>query len=95
MWTWGAAAGGGRGDVGIAGSVGISVLDVDTIVEAAPGSHLKSTGNLTLNAEARINPQTLAAGGGFSTSVAAGAAVAITDFDATTTAFILVTPMER
>ena len=50
--TWGAAAGGGRGDVGIAGSVGISVLDIDTIVESAPGSHLKSTGSLTLNAEA-------------------------------------------
>ncbi len=87
--TWGAAAGGGRGDVGIAGSVGITYLTNFNTVETAAGSHIKSTGNMTLNAEQRVNPQTVAAGAGFSSSVAVGAAVAITNLHITTTALVL------
>ncbi len=87
--TWGAAAGGGRADLGIAGSVAITFVNAFNTVEAAAGSHIKSTGNLTFSAENRLNPQTMAAGAGFSTSAAFGAAVAITRLNLTTTAFVL------
>ncbi len=84
--TWGAAAGGGRSDIGIAGSLAINSITNEYTATANATSQLKSTGNLTLRAESLVNPQTVAAGGGFSSSVAAGAAVAIGNITSTTLA---------
>ena len=76
--VWGAAAGGGQGDAGVAGSVGINVIKIETEAGARSGSVLKSTGNLTVDAETDLGLQNLAVAAGFSTGEAAvGAAVAV------------------
>ena len=82
--SWAAAAGGGTGDIGIAGSVGINVINMTTEASSGANSHLRSTSDLALEAAADFNPQTLAAGGGFSQGTAVGAAVAVTTIDADT-----------
>ncbi|MCK4626865.1 MAG: hypothetical protein KAV00_16255, partial [Phycisphaerae bacterium] len=86
--VWGVAAAGGTGDVGVAGSVGINVVNVTTEASARSGSDLESTGGLTVAAENDMAIQTLAAGGGFSTGTAVGAAVSIGIVDSSTMAFI-------
>ncbi|MEQ1831146.1 MAG: hypothetical protein ABL921_34690, partial [Pirellula sp.] len=84
--TWGAAAGGGQNNLGIAGSVAINVVTQQYTATSNSNSQLKSTGNLTIRSEAFINPQTVAAGVGFSSGLAAGAAVAIGVISPTTLA---------
>ena len=92
--AWGASGSGGKGDVGIAGSVGINVVDFTTEAAARDGSILKSESTLKVDAETDIGLQTLAASGGFSTGgTAVGASVAVTVLegvagDPMTTAYI-------
>jgi hypothetical protein len=86
--VWGVAAAGGTGDVGVAGSVGINVVNVTTEASARNGSDLFSTGGLAVTAENDMAIQTLAAGGGFSTGTAVGAAVSVSIVDSSTKAFI-------
>ncbi len=50
--------------------------NMSTLISTA---NTKSTGNLTLTTDSKINPQTVAAGAGFSTGKAVGSAVAIGD----------------
>jgi len=84
--TWGAAAAGGRGNLGIAGSVAINTITLHSTATAATSSSLRSSGNLTVQSHARINPQTVAAGGGFSNGTTFGAAVSISTITPTTEA---------
>jgi hypothetical protein len=86
--VWGAAAGGGTGDVGVAGSVGINVVNITTEASARAGSHLLSDSSLIVTAENDMVVQTLAAGGGFSSGTAVGAAVAVAVVTSSNKAFI-------
>jgi hypothetical protein len=86
--AWGAAAAGGKGDVSVAGSVGINVLHVTTEASAHSGSHLESSGPLSVQAIANVNPQTLAAAGAFSEGTAVGAGVAVAVVTLDTNAYI-------
>jgi len=65
--VWGASAGGGQGDAGVAGSVGINIIDISSEAGARAGSTIKSTGMLKVDAETDLGIQTLAASAGFST----------------------------
>ena len=87
--SWAAAAGGGTGDLGIAGSVGVNVIDMRTDARAAAGSHLRSLADLDVESRVEFNLQTLAAGGGFSQGTSVGAAVAVTTLDVDTIANVL------
>ena len=76
--AWGASAGGGQGDVGIAGSVAINIVTTfDTEASAAAGSTLTSKGDITVKADTNLDVQTLAASGAFSSGASVGVAVAI------------------
>ena len=71
------AVAGNTGDLGIAGVVAINVVDADTTALAADGSHLSSTGNMTVTAEHAMRAQAGAIAGAFSTDAAVAAAIAI------------------
>ena len=87
--VWGAAAGGGTGDAGVAGSVAINVINADNSqASSAAGSALKSSAGLTVQAINNVNIQTLAAAGAFSDGSAVGVAVAIGILNVNSTAFI-------
>ncbi len=85
--VWGAAAAGGGGDVSVAGSVGVNIVEYDTL--ATVSGDLRATGNLAVGAENDLALQTIAAGAGFSTEGSAiGAAVAVAIADIETTAIL-------
>ncbi|MCC7196433.1 MAG: hypothetical protein IT356_12840, partial [Gemmatimonadaceae bacterium] len=88
--AWGAAAAGGTGGVGVAGSAAIELVNFTTLASAKSGSQLLSTGNLTVNANNTLNPQTLAVGAGFNASnnPVVGGSVAIRLLTTQTDAFI-------
>ena len=87
--AWGAAAGGGQGDAGIAGSVGLNIISTfDTEAYAASGSTLNSSGDLTVKATASVDPQTVSAGVGFSEGTAVGVAVSVAVVNVTTNVYI-------
>ncbi len=86
--VWAAAAGGGTGNIGIAGSVAVNVVSFTTEAANRSASSLRSSGSLTVSARNYLNPQTLAAGGGFSGGTSVGAAVAITTLTTNTQASI-------
>ncbi len=88
--AWGAAAAGGTGGVGVAGSVAIDQINFTTLASAKSGSQLLSTGNVTVAANNSLNPQTLAAGAGFNAAnnPVVGAAVALRIMTTQTDAFI-------
>ncbi|MEO1524344.1 MAG: hypothetical protein AAFX06_02860, partial [Planctomycetota bacterium] len=89
MDAWGAAAGGGSGDLGIAGSVGVNIIDVLTEAVLQPGSQVTATsGALDVVGEADVNPQTLAGAVGVSSGTSVGGAVAVTVTDLDTRAII-------
>ncbi|MCA9137711.1 MAG: hypothetical protein KDB00_13160, partial [Planctomycetales bacterium] len=88
MVAWGAAAGGGTGDVGVAGSVGVNIVDVLTEAILQPGSQVTSTAAMDTIAESDVNPQTLAGAVGVSTGTSVGGAVAVTTMDIDTRAII-------
>ena len=75
--TWAASAGGGKGDVGIAGSVAVHIVTFDTEASARSASALISNGGITVQAISKNEMQTLAAAGAFSQGTAIGLAVAI------------------
>src|SRR5207253_2688260 len=77
--SWGLAAAGGKGDVSVAGSVGINVLTYTTEASVRAGSHVLSKDYLTVSAGTNLGLQTLAAGAGFNSGsdAAVGAAVAV------------------
>jgi len=87
---WGAAAAGGTGGVGVAGSIAIEQVNFTTLASAKTGSQLLSTGNLTVNATDALNPQTLAVGAGFNASnnPVVGGSVALRLMTSQTDAFI-------
>ena len=86
--VWGAAAAGGTGDIGIAGSVAVNVVTFTTEASVANTAHLLSTGALHVTAENQLILQTIAAGVGFSSGTSVGAAVAVTVVTSDTDAFI-------
>ncbi len=87
--AWGASAGGGEGNVGIAGSVGINVVNrFDTMAYADTGSHLESSAGISVTAQANLDPQTLAAAGAFSEGDSIGATVTVAVLNASTSAYI-------
>ncbi|MGH3369536.1 MAG: hypothetical protein ACRDPR_06015, partial [Nocardioidaceae bacterium] len=74
----GIAAGGGTSKVGVAGSVGIMVVDFDTLARIASDAVIDSSGDVTVAATQRIGSQTLAlAGAGSNGSAAVGGAIAV------------------
>ena len=84
--AWGAAAAGGEGDVAVAGSVGINVIQTfNTQASADAGSKLVSTGAIAVTASAPLDIQTVAAGVSF---VGVSGAVAVTLLNITTAAVI-------
>ncbi len=100
MIAMAAAAAGGQGELSVAGSVAINVVDMDVTASTASGSTIVATGinsqgNLTITAESDMNPQTLAASAGFAAqqngddSKAIGGALAYANVDLNTTAKIL------
>ncbi|MFN8738567.1 MAG: beta strand repeat-containing protein, partial [Pirellula sp.] len=99
MIAMAAAAAGGQGELSVAGSVAINVVDIDVLASTAAGSTIvatgtNNTGNLTVNANNIMNPQTLAASAGFAAqqegddSKAIGGALAYANVDLDTTARI-------
>ena len=87
--AWGAAAAGGKGELSIAGSVGINVVTFNTEASARSGSYLNSSGGINVTAIANLDPQTLGAAGAFSQGGnAIGATVTVGVLNASTTAFI-------
>ena len=84
--VWAAAAAGGTGDLGGAGSVAINLVDITNEASTGAASHLLTTSDTTVAARNDLNIQTLAAGGGFSQDTAFGASVVVNSIDSTTTA---------
>ncbi len=79
--SWGSAASGGSGDYSVAASVGFNILKLDYQATTAPGSSLKSTGNLTVQTEADIRPQTMAVAGAATTGKSFGGSLAYAEVD--------------
>ncbi len=79
--SWGRAASGGDGDYSVAASVGFNILKLDYQATTAPGSSLKSTGDLTVQTEADIQPQTMAVAGSGTTGKAFGGSLAYAEVD--------------
>jgi hypothetical protein len=86
--AWGAAAGGGQGDVGVAGSVAINVITLDSEAYSAIGSSLESSGALSITSTTTLAPQTVAAGVGFSQGTAVGAAISVAVVNVTSNAYV-------
>lgn len=86
--TWAASAGGGKGDVGIAGSVAVHIVTFDTEASARSASALISNGGITVQAISNNEMQTLAAAGAFSQGTAIGLAVAVGVLNTSSTAYI-------
>jgi hypothetical protein len=63
--AWGAAAAGTKGNVDVAGSVGLNVVTYTTEASVKSGSHVLSKGNLNVNANTTLGLQTLAGGAAF------------------------------
>jgi hypothetical protein len=86
----GLAAAGGDSEVGVAGSIGIVVVDFDTLAKIGIGADVASTGGVTVTAGADFGLQNLAVAGGASTgSAAVGAAISVNVFDDITTEAII------
>ena len=88
MMAWADAAASGSGDFGIAGSVGVNVVDVTTDALLQPGSQVTATNSLDVIAESAVNPQTLAGALGVSSGTSVGGAVAVTVMDLDTQAIV-------
>ncbi len=86
--AWGAAAGGGTGDVGVAGSVAVNVVTLTVEAYVGAGSSVHSGGGLTVAAAETLAPQTLAAGAGFSEGTAVGAAISVAVVNVTANSYI-------
>ena len=89
--VWAAAAGGGFGDVGVAGSVAINSVDIVShaaaLADSQSASQLKSAVDLRIAASTLVRLQGLAAGAGFSSGTSVGGAVMYGNIDIDTRAY--------
>ena len=84
----GVAASGGNSQNGIAGSIGINVINLSAEANVKSGADLESSSGIVVNATSPIALQSVAASGAFATGNAVGAAVAINVVNNTTEAYI-------